>query len=75
MTEAHQKLQENLEKIMKPVDEYIRKLEEEYSGLCSAELVHEINHFIDQDRSFEEVVEKREYFQVYIFFKIIFLKN
>lgn len=64
MSAAHKKLQENLEKLMKPIDDYIEDLGEQYSGLYSEELVNKINQFIDEDRTFEEVVEKREYFQV-----------
>lgn len=64
MSLAHRKLQENLERLMKPVDDYIEELGEQYSGLYSEELVNKINQFIDEDHTFEEVVEKREYFQV-----------
>lgn len=64
MKTAHERLQENLETLMKPIDDYIAKLDQEFNDLYSEDLVNEINLFIDEDHTFEEVVEKRQIFQV-----------
>lgn len=51
---------------MTPIVDYIDELDAEYSGLYSEDLVRDINQFIDEDHTFEEVVQKREIFQVII---------
>lgn len=61
---VHDRLEANLNKMMAPLNSYLAELDEEYSGLYSEELVYEINMFIDENHTFEEVVEKREHFQV-----------
>lgn len=60
----HDKLDYNFDRLFEPVYNYMDALDDEYNGLYSAELVYEINSFIDENHSFEEVVEKREHFQV-----------
>lgn len=65
LKEVHEKLYINIQNILKPIREYISELDSKYNGLYSEELVYEINMFIDENHTFEEVVEKREHFQVY----------
>ncbi|KAK6642963.1 hypothetical protein RUM43_004465 [Polyplax serrata] len=66
LNDVHKTLDENMENLFSPINAYLDKLDLEYSGLYSEELVYEINMFIDENHTFEEVVEKREHFQGYV---------
>ncbi|EAT40340.1 AAEL007918-PA [Aedes aegypti] len=65
LQEAHNALQLALEKTFEPLAKYLKDFQEEFAGLISPEIRRELDEFLSEPRSFEEYLEKIDYFQAY----------